>query len=206
VPGRWWLQRAIRLALLGALACGARSLAADGLDPVRFAAAACPGDLVFRAYDGFWGRLAASFSRRDRRYSHVGILVAGGNRAVVVHADGNPLRGEPRLQSTPLAQWLLGSERAGLYRLAVSDDARHRIAIVADRLLTAEVKFDTRFDLRTADALYCTELVDRVVVEAITGSEMPLRFERSELIDGRAYLPLDALYLNPHVREVLTYP
>lgn len=162
-----------------------------------------PADLIFRRSNEFWGDIAAKMSRTDARFSHVGIVIVEDGLVKVIHADGNPLQGSPRLVKQLITEWLDGVKDFGLFRLNITDQTRDRVIKEANRLFDEGVPFDTKFNLSTDDQLYCTEFVVKVIYRAqLNSKETPVVFATERFIDGRQYIPLDAIFLNERVREI----
>ncbi|MFI3221366.1 MAG: YiiX/YebB-like N1pC/P60 family cysteine hydrolase [Methylococcales bacterium] len=160
-------------------------------------------DLIFRHSNEFWGDMAAKMSRTDSQFSHVGIVIVENGVVKIIHADGNPLQGSPRLVKQLLTEWLDGVEDFGLFRLNMTDQTRERVIEEAKRLFDAGVPFDTKFNLNTDDELYCTEFVAKVIYRAqLSSKEIPIVFATERFIDGRQYIPLDAIFLNERVSPV----
>ncbi len=162
------------------------------------AAAAQPGDLVFRRSGGMWAEAAAAFSHRDRRFSHVGIVAQHGRALVVVHAAGDPVSRDARVRAEPFEDFLASSTDAALYRVDRVLPARNRIAGVALGYAAERRPFDRDFSLAEGNALYCTELVWRAVRTA-TGLDLA---PRKSMAMGRAYVALDDLFLHRAVVPV----
>ena len=66
-------------------------------------AAAQPGDLIFISAAGTWSDLARFLSRRDRMYSHVGVISRGRGGLVVIHAGGNPVQANAVVRADTIA-------------------------------------------------------------------------------------------------------
>ncbi|MEQ1930992.1 MAG: hypothetical protein ABL957_10765, partial [Parvularculaceae bacterium] len=83
------------------------------------------GDVLFKTDGGLWGRIADSFSEQGEGFGHVGLVAESvGGALVVIHAGGDPVSSEGRVQETPLEEFLATSKAAALYRPALSDAER----------------------------------------------------------------------------------
>lgn len=141
-----------------------------------------PGDLVFRRGESV---LSAAVMVLDPRslYSHVGIVVETAGRLSVVHAvvdEAPDTAGSVRADSIPD---FLSPDRAAavaVYRLRGEIPEYNERTELASRIAAGyasrHVPFDRDFDLGTADAVYCTELIWRAYrgagIELVSG-ELP---------------------------------
>ena len=123
------------------------------------------GDLVFRRDNGVWSSLFINASKRDRRFSHAGIVVIEGGCVKVIHADANEHTGVGCVRSEDWSGFFSQSLDGALYRFTgdresgrkIGDEARHRLG----------VPFDTGFDMTQTNKLYCSEFVREAVNSAI---------------------------------------
>ena len=51
------------------------------------------GDIVFRKGAGLWTKYFINMSSREKRFSHVGIVVSNRPTTVILHADANDMTG-----------------------------------------------------------------------------------------------------------------
>lgn len=169
----------------------APALAAEALELAR------PGDVVFKADGGVWGRLADSFSDDGEGYGHVGIVSAAADGALrVIHAGGDPLSREGRVQETPLTDFLGAAKIAALYRPVLAGEALDRALAFAGEAAARSAPFDSDFSLDTEDRLYCTELVWRALSAATGEDAVPRKSERR----GKVYVALDDLQQSPRLK------
>lgn len=127
-----------------------------------------PGDLVFRRDNGVWSWFFIQASRRERRFSHVGIVVEGGASPFIVHADASELTGVGCVRRQRWSEFFAESLDGAVYRYEGTRQIRERIA--AEALRRLGVPFDTGFDMTSTNKLYCSELV-RESVNGATGLE-----------------------------------
>lgn len=122
------------------------------------------GDLVFRREDAFLSHHFVEASKRERRFSHVGVVVIR-NGAVKAISVGE---GGASLGVVKFADWSTFVSKAvdcAVYRFAGDASIGERIARAAEKRIG--IPFDPAFDLRTKDRLYCSELVRDAVNEAV---------------------------------------
>lgn len=126
------------------------------------------GDIVCARFEDPWSRHLANASTRDRRFSHIAVVLRGGDKTELVEAgfaDG----GETRFAREAWAGFCSGAVDCAVYRYDGSDAVRSRIGDEAERAIG--VRFDSVFDLKTKKRLYCSELV-RNAVNCAAGREV----------------------------------
>lgn len=156
------------------------------------------GDLVFRRQFGMISEIARKLSPIEKRFSHVGIVLKHLEGTTVIHSVSDDTRGYDGVVSENISTFLSESSDWAFYRVPMTTDQRLALELHADKLLEARIPFDDDFDLSTNGELYCTEMVAKIFNHLF---EQPL-FEANTLA-GKAYLPLDALYLSQGVEEVI---
>lgn len=153
-------------------------------------ASARPGDVLFKNGGGIWGALAARFSENDDGYGHVGIVsIAADGGLVVIHAGGDPVTRNGRVQETGLDEFLGASKAAALYRPLLDADGATRALGYAKAAVRRNAPFDATFSLDTEEELYCTELIWRALSSALGADAVPEKSERS----GKIYVAIDDL-------------
>lgn len=153
------------------------------------------GDIVCRYRGGLWSETFRNMSRRERRFSHAGVVVEGGGRMWVVHAEADDRSGTGRVRRDLFRDFVAQARDFAVYRAARPAEVRRRIA---ERAAAFEgAPFDRGFDLATAGAVYCTELVWRCVNEA-AGAEVI----GTTGVAGRRIVTLDDCHAAPGVGVV----
>lgn len=158
------------------------------------------GDLILRHGNGLWSDFIRRRNPTDDRFSHIGILVRGGNGGEdfsVIHADCNAA-GQGSVRKEPLAAFLREASRVGIFRPRgnVGGGAEARVRR-AEAFLG--LPFDWKFDLDDASALYCTELVWR----AVSDGNAPPDFSAGTVeAGGRKILTVEA-FVAPEFAEEL---
>ncbi|MGV6819292.1 MAG: YiiX/YebB-like N1pC/P60 family cysteine hydrolase [Parvularcula sp.] len=155
-----------------------------------------PGDIVFIGDSGGWADIGAQLSDKDKRYGHVGIAVEEDGAMMIVHASGAPATGGT-VTTTPYSVFIGHSGQVGIYRT----DEEWLTATITEKAAQAAtdaLPFDDAFSLKTADAVYCTELIWRVLSEVIGKDAVP---QKSKIL-GQDAITLEDLQLSPHLRPV----
>jgi Permuted papain-like amidase enzyme, YaeF/YiiX, C92 family len=126
------------------------------------------GDLIFRKGNSL---LSQTLYQTDRTssFSHVGIVELVDRQPFVIHASlGEPLANNAEVKKDSLETFLNRESTASIaiYRLKKNDKKLGKSAAsVAKRYAFKKLLFDSNFDLKTTDKLYCTELVWRAYLE-----------------------------------------
>lgn len=148
------------------------------------------GDLVFRKGQGTWTKYFIASSLREKRFSHVGIVVSVEDGKVrIVHADANDYDGVGQVRTESWRGFHRKSLEGAVYRYTGPDAERARPLFAEKGLEKIGVPFDSSFDLETEDTLYCTEFV-RWTVNTVV--ERPLIGE--SMLGGRRFIPIDGVY------------
>jgi ABC-type sugar transport system substrate-binding protein len=148
------------------------------------------GDVVFKNGGGVWGSLAARFSENDDGYGHVGIVsLRPDGEVIVIHAGGDPVTRNGRVQESEFDKFLGAAKGAALYRPHLDDASAARALTYAQDAVRRNAPFDAAFSLETENALYCTELIWRALSVALGEDAVPEKSERS----GKIYVAIDDL-------------
>lgn len=112
---------------------------------------------------------------------------------IVIHAGGDPISREGRVQRAALASFLERATVSALYRPALAEPQIAGALEFARRAADLGSPFDSDFSLETADRLYCTELIWRALSAGLGRDAVPEKSTRS----GRVYVALDDLQRSP---------
>lgn len=156
------------------------------------------GDLIFKgAETGTGTRVAAGWSQGDKRWGHVGIVVAHpGGGFDVIHADTGMPGEVGQVRRVPLSVFLTDVYTAGIYEVHLEGD--QRAAYLAEAEAEIGLPFDRGFSLASANAVYCSELVWRALSAGAGADIQPEKTNRF----GRVYVSLSDISENPLVQEV----
>jgi Permuted papain-like amidase enzyme, YaeF/YiiX, C92 family len=160
------------------------------------ATTAQPGDLLFISAGGTWSDLARFLSRREQLYSHVGVIARVAGQLVVIHAGGNPLHSEAGVHADSILFFMATVTRIGLYRLP--ERLRGPFLSYVETAKARHLPFDSEFSLKTADRLYCTELIWRGLVQTMRRDPIP---EKTWAM-GEDYVALDDVTRLPFLTKV----
>lgn len=124
------------------------------------------GDVVFRRGDGAWTQYFIDCSSREKRFSHVGIVLSNNNEEVViVHADADDWTGVGKVRTENWKGFFAGAAECAVFRYDGEAKIAEKIAANAARRIGTA--FDFFFDLSETNRLYCTELVRLAINEAV---------------------------------------
>lgn len=141
-----------------------------------------PGDIVFRKGESMFSAAALALDPQSA-FSHVGIVTEADGRILIVHSALDEAPGIVDTVRADVVSRFLAPDRAvavAVYRLRDEGPEAATKSVLASRIATGfasrQVRFDRAFDLETADAVYCTELIWRAYrsagVELVSG-EIP---------------------------------
>lgn len=153
------------------------------------------GDLVFRYGHGLWSSYFRDISQTDKRFSHVGIVVARDTGLAVVHACADDFTGVCSVRRDSLASFTADYDDVAVFRIHCDPNQRNKISKLA--LSYVGTPFDLRFDLSTDDAVYCSQLV-RLVVNGALGKNVI----GTTTIRGREIVALDDCYLGTWATKI----
>ncbi len=165
--------------------------------PVAVAASTVPlhplraGDVVLRQGTGIWSRLFARVNPRDRRFSHVGIVVQDGSHWRVVHAEADNLGRHGRVRLDDWNEFTSHVPRLAVLRLDDAD-AAVKAAQAALDMYTAALPFDFNFDLSRLEAVYCSELVWRALGAGLGHDPLPVK----AVLNGRETILVENFLLD----------
>lgn len=138
---------------------------------------------------GLWSGLLRDLNQRDKRFSHIGIVLGGPDgKWQVVHADADDQSLNGGVTVISMEEFKAASTSWAVYRHpSISALQSSGIAEAARSLIGTE--FDARFDLDDPTELYCSELAFRAYLAA--GSNLI----RPSNVDGRKFVSIDDCYL-----------
>ena len=153
------------------------------------------GDLIFRrGYGGISDIIARYGQTGPRDVSHVGLILRDSDTVLrVAHAISNAARGFDGVVMEDFASFLRSgvSGKGCIVRLGEVSERQERAMWGAVRSMRAQgLRFDGRWDWEDAGAVFCSEMVVRVLSDSAGVFKKPL--DRDSL--RRLYLDLSALY------------
>jgi uncharacterized protein YycO len=114
------------------------------------------GDIVFLNGTSLRSRVVRHLQGYSSDYSHLGMIIVEDDVRWVIHADPSAGKVVKQRWDVMAAE---GTYCGGLVCRVRSDHGTAVASAVANEWASRAVPFDSEFDLRTNDQLYCTELV-----------------------------------------------
>ena len=135
------------------------------------------GDIVMRSGIGLWSELFRGYNERDKRFSHVGIVMERRGKFFVLHAEADDITIRGDVHLIPVEEFIGASSGVGVSRLHTLDSN-----FFAEKALEfLGRKFDWKFNRRESVRLYCTELVD-IALRSVPGGEKGLIVGKNDII------------------------
>jgi hypothetical protein len=158
------------------------------------------GDLIFRDGRGVISSAFRMFSLKSPLYSHAGIVHREKGKIYVYHIIGGESNSPGKMKKEPLTRFIdpLQANAFAVYRFNISP-------VLIDSLATdyysKNIEFDKKFDLKSNDKMYCTELVYRILQQA-SGDK---NFIPLTEISGVQYVACDNIYLSSNSKQIYSY-
>lgn len=158
------------------------------------------GDVVLRMGTGTFSRTFAEFNRRDKSYSHCGIVMEENGKLFIYHCTGGGSDTSRCIKRETAAHFFspVYSTAAAIARYPFEDTTITALKKAIQDRIGQRPAFDTYFDLATDDRLYCTEFVYKVIIQATADSAyLPVSH-----IPAGVFIGTDDLFLNTHARLI----
>jgi hypothetical protein len=154
------------------------------------------GNIVLRSGLGADSYMLSQMNRRDKTYSHCGIVLMENGYPFVYHCIGGEDVPDARLRKDSAKVFFtpLHNDGIAIVQYNFNDKNVTDLMRVVTRFYQARPKFDLKFDLATDDALYCSEFVYKALNEAKNDTAYILPSKAL----GRAFVGIDDLFLNEH--------
>lgn len=154
------------------------------------------GNIVLRMGLGASSRILSQINRRDKSYSHCGIVMIENGYPFVYHSIGGEDNPDERLRRDSACFFFspLHNERIAIIIYDYSPAGVKELGNVVRTFYKARPKFDMQFDLATDDKLYCSEFVYKAIVKAMKDTA----YLHTTLALGRSFVGIDDLFLNRH--------
>jgi hypothetical protein len=159
------------------------------------------GDIVLRMGQGADSYLLAQLNRKNKNYSHCGIVAIENGKPYVYHSIGGEDNPDERLRRDPAAFYFSDRHNGAIaiVRYDLGKDGTERLVAVARAFYKKRPRFDMKFDLATDDKLYCSEFVYKALRLAAKDTAY---ISTTQGMAGK-YVAIDNLLLNKHAKPVL---
>jgi len=176
------------------------------------------GQLITRSDNDFESRILQNFSRRERVYSHSGIVFKEDTAYMVYHCMGGEENPDGACKKEPFDSFVNPLQKTGFgifqYQLVQNEtDSLHQIL---EKYYQQKIPFDASFNLKTTDSLYCSEMIWLALNEATKGrliipsshidnfKPKIMGYKYNTLFFKRFdFIGIDDLYLNSFCREII---
>jgi hypothetical protein len=158
------------------------------------------GDIVLRTGLGADSHMLACMNRKDKTYSHCGIVMVENGYPFVYHCIGGEDNPDERLRRDSAALFFSPLHNKGFAIVSYNYDrlAVTRLMEVVHTYYKQRPRFDLKFDLSTDDRLYCSEFVYKAVNKALNDPG----FIKTTAFLGRTFVAIDNLFINDHAHFV----
>jgi hypothetical protein len=144
--------------------------------------------------------MLCQLNRRDKTYSHCGIVMVEDGYPFVYHSIGGEGNPDAKLRRDSANFWFSPANNLGfgITRLDMPAGKDTALSTVVSGFYKERKKFDMDFDLATDDRFYCAELVYKSVNQAMGDSQylQPTRFL------GYTFMGIDDIFLSHHARNI----
>lgn len=178
--------------LLFCLACLQTLSGEDTRTPYR------EGDLILRDGNGLWSGMFRNLSPREKRFSHIGIIIFEDGDPFVLHAIASEATLVGAVRKEPLATFIHDLRDWAVYRIKVSDEEAARIGSEARALIGTP--FDMSFNIEDNSSVYCTELAYLSVNRALRRE-----FIHTDTWKDQRFVYVDSCYLSPSTECIDEY-
>lgn len=162
------------------------------------------GDMVVRTGRSFFSNELRKFSQKEDKYSHCGLISKDKNgKAVIFHSIGGSDNPDSRVRCDSLFWFCnpIEASRFAVFRYQITDSERKAVDSIARDLYRRKIKFDMKFELDENEALYCSEFIYNILINATTLKN----FLSLSRLNGKDYIGIDDLYLNNHCKKIFEH-
>ena len=158
------------------------------------------GDVVLRSGIGPDSYILSRFNKRDKTYSHCGIVMIENGHPFVYHSIGGEDNPDERLRRDSAEIFFTPRYCRGVAIVRYDYDSLHinRLRDIVHDYFAIRPRFDMKFDLETDSTLYCAEFVYKALNKAMNDTG----YIQTSVGMGRRYVGVDDLFINPHCRIV----
>jgi hypothetical protein len=150
------------------------------------------GDLIFIEGSGYLSELFRNCARRDRSYSHAGIVVRTETDSLVIAHMEMVKQGDSSDFHLESIQSFISTSRSwGIYRLPLTVAERQAIAQYALYIQKRQPSFDMSFNANDTTEFYCTELLMHAINCTISCDYI----KAGTAINGGNYIAPDDIFL-----------
>jgi hypothetical protein len=180
------------------------------------------GDLVVRLNRDPTSQFIKYFNRHDKSYSHSGIVLFENGYPYIFHiVNGQENPGE-KLRKDSLSRFCnpRNNSAYGIFRYEMNAGEIKVLKDLIHKWYDNGVRFDTEFNLKTDDRMYCSEMISKVLQKA-TAKRIMIEPTKLTTIEARLFsththlsytytstlkiISIDNLYMNPFCHLINAY-
>lgn len=144
------------------------------------------GDLLLRTGTDFSSEQVKNFNKTDKTYSHGGIAVIEHDSIFVYHVEPDFHYLTDKVRKEPVDSFFNPdkNEGFGIARYDLTEEENQQFLAYLDTQYRKKIPFDIRFDLKTDDSMYCSEMIRKGLARA-THNRIQIPTDR--ITDKRKY-------------------
>ena len=180
------------------------------------------GDLVVRLNTDPSSQYLKNFNRRDKKYSHAGIVLFENGQPNIYHIVNGEENPDEKLKKDSLKRFCDPRKNFGygIFRYKINAREIKTLRNLLHRWFKQGLQFDSTFNFITDDRMYCSEMISKALAYAtnkriLIGTTRPTAIE-ADFFSAYMHLPysytskleivaIDNLYTNPFCRLVKEY-
>jgi|SRR5450432_723816 hypothetical protein len=180
------------------------------------------GDLVVRLNRDPTSQFIKNFNRHDKSYSHAGIVLFENGYPYIFHIVNGEENPDEKLKKDSLSRFCNPRKNMayGIFRYEMNAGEIKILKKLIHAWYDSGVRFDSAFNLKTDDRMYCSEMISKALVRAtakrILIETTKLTTPEAKLFSAYTHLPftytsnlqivsIDDLYKNPFCHLIKEY-
>lgn len=158
------------------------------------------GNVVLRMGLGADSYLLSQLNRKNKAYSHCGIVIVENGYPFVYHSIGGEDNPDARMRRDSAAFFFSPRHNSALAIVDYDFIGSQIVNLVQEVYAFYQKKplFDMKFDLQTDDQLYCAEFVYKAIDRAVNDNS----YIGTTTYAGHTYVGIDNIFINSHARIV----
>lgn len=159
------------------------------------------GDIIFRNGRDVVSRTARSFNRKDKAYSHCGIIQIENDSIFVYHELGGEYNPSQQLMRQSIENFCNPDDvdRFAVYRYPLSLNQKDSLKIIIQTFYKKKLPFDVFFNCNTDDRMYCSEFVFKCLNRTLKGLVKKALYKN----ESPMYIAIDDIYCNDFARLIV---
>lgn len=180
------------------------------------------GDLVVRLNTDASSQYLKNFNRHDKKYSHAGIVFFENGHPYIYHIVNGEENPDGKLKRDSLTRFCDPRKNFafGIFRFKMNASEIKTMSTLIHHWYNEGVRFDSTFNLKTDDRMYCSEMISKALARA-TNKRIRMQtttptIREATFFSVYMHLPysytskleivaIDNLYTNPYCRSVREY-